>query len=129
VTAEIAVGVIGLLALVLGLVWAVLVGATQVRLVDAAGEAARAAARGEPPAVVRAVAAAATTPQPIQVRISHGHVHGNEVVRVAVSARVTAPGSWAVPSITLRATGTAPMEPEGSGPLRLLIAGALVRTA
>jgi Flp pilus assembly protein TadG len=47
VAAETAVVLPVLVALVLGLVWLVALGATQVRVVDAAREAARAAARGE----------------------------------------------------------------------------------
>ena len=47
VTAELALGLPLLLAVTVGLVWLLSVGAAQVRTVDAAREAARAAARGD----------------------------------------------------------------------------------
>ena len=48
-TAELALGLPLLLAVTVGLVWLLAVGAAQVRVVDAAREAARAAARGTRP--------------------------------------------------------------------------------
>jgi hypothetical protein len=111
VTAEIAVGLTGLAGVSLLLVWAVLVAGTQVRLVDAAGEAARAAARGEPAAVVRSLASAAA-PQATSVDVSRGSRSGIDVVTVSVAARVTPPGRWAVPAVTLRASATAAVEPD-----------------
>jgi Flp pilus assembly protein TadG len=47
-TAELALAIPLLLSLTVGLVWLLTVGAAQVRMVDAAREAARAAARGDP---------------------------------------------------------------------------------
>ena len=47
-TAELALGIPLLVSLTIGLVWLLTVGAAQVRMVDAARETARAAARGEP---------------------------------------------------------------------------------
>jgi Flp pilus assembly protein TadG len=47
-TAELALAIPLLVSLTLGLVWLLSVGATQVRMVDAAREAARASARGDP---------------------------------------------------------------------------------
>jgi Flp pilus assembly protein TadG len=47
VTAELAMAIPVLLAVTLGLVWTLSLGAAQVRMVDAAREAARAAARGD----------------------------------------------------------------------------------
>ena len=47
VTAELALAIPLLLSLTVGLVWLLSVGAAQVRMVDAAREAARAAARGD----------------------------------------------------------------------------------
>jgi Flp pilus assembly protein TadG len=54
VTAELALGIPLLLSLTWGLVWLLSVGEAQVRVVDAAREAARAAARGEAPAACEA---------------------------------------------------------------------------
>ena len=47
-TAELALAIPLLLSLTIGLVWLLTVGAAQVRMVDAAREAARATARGDP---------------------------------------------------------------------------------
>ena len=47
-TAELALAIPLLLSLTIGLVWLLSVGAAQVRMVDAAREAARATARGDP---------------------------------------------------------------------------------
>jgi Flp pilus assembly protein TadG len=54
VTAELAIGLPILVSLTVGLVWLLTLGVAQVRMVDAAREAARAAARGDPEAVERA---------------------------------------------------------------------------
>jgi len=56
VTAEIAVALPALVVLLMAAVAAIAVVTAQLRCVDAAREAARAAARGEPPAAVRDVA-------------------------------------------------------------------------
>jgi Flp pilus assembly protein TadG len=48
VTAELALGIPVLVSLTIGLVWLLTIGLAQVRMVDAAREAARAAARGDP---------------------------------------------------------------------------------
>jgi hypothetical protein len=55
VTAELALGIPVLLSLTVGLVWLITIGVAQVRMVDAARETARAAARGdsEPAAVAQ----------------------------------------------------------------------------
>jgi Flp pilus assembly protein TadG len=57
VTAELALGLPLLVSLTVGLVWLLAVGETQVRMVDAARETARASARGDalPEAVARGV--------------------------------------------------------------------------
>jgi Flp pilus assembly protein TadG len=47
VTAELAMGIPVLLSLTVGLVWLITIGVAQVRMVDAARETARAAARGD----------------------------------------------------------------------------------
>jgi Flp pilus assembly protein TadG len=48
VTAELALGIPVLVSLTIGLVWLLTIGVAQVRMVDAARETARAAARGDP---------------------------------------------------------------------------------
>ena len=88
VTAETAVLLPVLVALMAVLVWGVLVGAAQIRCVDAAREGARAAARGDPPGQVLAAARAAA-PQGAVVAVSE---HGADV-RVVVSARSNGPGT------------------------------------
>ena len=56
VTAELALGLPLLVALTVGLVWLLALGAAQVRVIDAAREAARAVARGDDVSAARAVA-------------------------------------------------------------------------
>lgn len=56
VTAELALGIPLLLALTVGLVWMLAVGAAQVRVIDASREAARAVARGDAAEAAEAVA-------------------------------------------------------------------------
>lgn len=85
-TAELAMGLPLLLALTVGLAWLVGVGTAQVRVVDAAREAARAVARGDSPAEAVAVAEAVA---PSGARISVAAAGGRVVVRVAA----TVPGA------------------------------------
>ncbi|MDN5768143.1 MAG: hypothetical protein L0H96_20790 [Humibacillus sp.] len=104
VTAELAVAipsVVLVLAVCLAGLGAVV---DQVRCVDAARLGARAAARGDPPAGVRALAERAA---PEGARVSIGSSHGE--VRVVVTATA---GGWAgfVPSWNLVATATTPVE-------------------
>jgi Flp pilus assembly protein TadG len=56
VTAELALGIPVLVSLTIGLVWLLTIGIAQVRVIDAAREAARAGARGDPPAQAVALA-------------------------------------------------------------------------
>ncbi len=103
VTAEAAL-VLPLVALFsLALIWLLSVGIEQVRVVDAARDAARAVARGDDdPAAVQAALRTAGSDAEIVVR------HGAGLVTVTVSARVSAPGWLLVPlpavSVTSRAT-------------------------
>jgi Flp pilus assembly protein TadG len=106
VTAELALGIPLLLALTWGLVWLVSVGEAQVRVVDAAREAARAAARGE-----SATASAARGEQVVPgstVVVTTGH---GRVVATATGS-VDPPGGLLgfLPPVTLRAQATAAME-------------------
>jgi Flp pilus assembly protein TadG len=87
VTAETAVLLPVLVALTAVLLWGVLVGAAQIRCVDAAREAARAAARGDPAGRVVALAQAAA-PQGARVAVSEQ----GGTVRVDVSAQSRGPG-------------------------------------
>ena len=88
-TAELAV-VLPVLALAALLaVWAVLVAAAHLRCVDAAGEGARALARGEAPADVEAVVRQVAPPG-ASVTLSRD----GDLVQVSVDARIGWPGPW-----------------------------------
>jgi TadE-like protein len=109
VTAETA-AVLPVLALLLAFgLWAVSAVGAQVRCADAAREAARAAARGDNAASVRAAGVAAA---PVGASVS---VTGSaDEVRVVVLARVGPLGRW-LPSVTLTGSATAQVEPEAGG--------------
>lgn len=107
VTAEIATALPALVMVVIGAVWVVSVGLTQLRCADAAREAARAAARGDEPAVVSSVAeAAAPDGAVVQVRVER------DIVTVEVAARVPPPLPFGdhVPAPTVRASAVAVKE-------------------
>ena len=108
VSAELATAVPALLLVLVAGVGAVRVGVDQLRCVDAARLGARAAARGDPPAEVRALTARAA---PKGAQVSIGSARGE--VRVVVTATT---GGWAgfVPSWSLLATATTPVE-QGAG--------------
>ena len=93
-----------LVAVALGLVWLLAVGAAQVRAVDAARETARALARGEDQtsAIERGLSVA---PDGSRMTVSRG---GGEV-RVSVTGRVEGPGGLFahLPSPTLHAEAVA----------------------
>ncbi|MGH8825882.1 MAG: TadE family type IV pilus minor pilin [Jiangellaceae bacterium] len=107
VTAEIATALPALVVVVIGAVWVVSVGLAQLRCADAAREAARAAARGDDPAVVSSVAEAAA-PDGAVVRV---RVEG-ELVTVEVVARIPLPLPFGdrVPAPTVRASAAAVTE-------------------
>jgi hypothetical protein len=93
------------------LLWGLALASLQLRLIDAAGEAARAAARGESEAVVRGVAAAAT-PGVTGVDVRRGRRDGVDVTMVTVTARPAATlGGVSVAPVSLRAAATARVEP------------------
>ncbi len=109
-TAELAV-VLPALALVAVLgVWAVLVGAAQVRCADAAGVGARALARGEPEAVVRRVV---TEVAPAGATVELGR--SGDLVVVEVRVVVPVPGPWAGPGVTIGDRAVALAEDLGAG--------------
>jgi len=113
VTAE-AAAVLPLIAVVaILLVWVVSVGVVQVRVVDAARDAARALARGD---TDRAAAAAArrTAGGPVSVDIRRR----DGLVSVTVSRRATAPGWLIVPMPTVTIRSEAHVEDEDGAPTR-----------
>jgi len=107
VTAEAVVVLPVLVAFVVALVWVVALAAAQVRVVDAAREAARAAARGDPTATAvgwgRRVA-----PDGASIQVSS---HGGSVV-VDVTASVRGPGGLLgfLPAVTVHARSVAASE-------------------
>ncbi len=107
VTAELALGLPLLLAVTVGLVWLLAVGAGQVRVVDGAREAARSLARGDPEAsaVARAVRVAGE-----DSRVSTTWSGGE--VTVTVTREVAGPGGLfdALPEVVLRAEAVAVVE-------------------
>jgi Flp pilus assembly protein TadG len=109
VTAETAVVLPVLVFVLAGAVAAVIVVGAQLRCVDAAREAARAAARGEPAAVVTQVATGAA-PDGAVTDLGGG----DETVRVTVSATVSplAPLPW---HVAVSATATGLREPAAAG--------------
>lgn len=110
VTAEAAVVLPVLVAVTLGLVWLIGVAVAQVRVVDAAREAARAAARGETDAVATAAGrAVAPRSAVIEIRRDGG------VVRVDTTAEVEGPGGLFrfLPGVDVRSRAVARVEPEG----------------
>lgn len=111
VTAEAALVIPVLLAVTLALWWALAVGAAQVRLIDAAREGARLAARGEDPAVV-ADAIRRAGPEG-----TSGEVAGSgDTVHVTVRARVSPdlPLLGGLPGISLESEAFAASEEAGS---------------
>ncbi|WP_460435339.1 TadE family type IV pilus minor pilin [Angustibacter speluncae] len=80
VTAELAIGLLGLTAVLAGLLSLVVVVLAQVQVHDAAAAAARLAARGEPPARVREVASSVVG-HPAAVEVAAGGGTTSVVVR------------------------------------------------
>lgn len=101
-----------LVAVTVGLVWLLSVGAAQVRTVDAARETARALARGDPRAgaVARGIAVGVTGTV-VSVRA------GPDSVVVSARAEVVGPGGLFdfLPGVTVRARAVAAVE-DGAGP-------------
>ncbi len=105
VTAETA-AVLPVLALLLAFgLWAVAAGGRQVQCADAAREAARSAARGDPTWTVVATARS-VAPSGALVSVTESRT----VVRVTVVARVAPLGHW-LPGLTVTGTATAAREP------------------
>lgn len=109
-TAELAMALPLLIAVTIGLVWLLAVGAAQVRAVDAARETARAVARGD--SIGEAVARGERV-APDGSRVSV-HDDGTEVTAVVVG-RVSGPGGLfsRLPSVTVSAEAVAVTEESG----------------
>lgn len=108
VTAETALALPLLLGVTVAMVWLVALAATQVRVVDAARETARAVARDEP------VASAVALGRRVAPTGSRFDVAADgEVVRVRVAAEVAGPGGLLefLPPVTLDAQAVAAAEP------------------
>jgi hypothetical protein len=104
VTAEIAAALPALVLVVIAALWTLSLGLMQLRCADAAREAARAAARGDDPAVVRQVAeAVAPTGAVVEVTERDGLV----VVEVAVEVRPPVPFADQLPAPTVSAESVA----------------------
>ena len=106
-TAELAMALPLLIAVTIGLVWLLAVGAAQVRAVDAARETARAVARGD------STSAAVTRGQQVAPAGSRVSVHdGGGQVTAVVVGRVAGPGGLfgALPSVTVSAEAVAAAE-------------------
>ena len=109
-TAELAMALPLLIVVTIGLVWLLAVGAAQVRVVDAARETARAAARGD--STAEAVARGQrVAPDGSRVSVDNG---GGEVTAVVVG-RVSGPGGLfsRLPSVSVSAEAIAVAEESG----------------
>jgi Flp pilus assembly protein TadG len=110
VTAELAMALPLLLAVTTGLVWLLALGAAQVRVVDAAREAARAVARGDD---VGSAQALGRRIAPDGARMAVSFAEGHVVVQA--TARVDGPGGLFdfLPGVDVRARSVALAEEEG----------------
>ncbi|RNI18333.1 hypothetical protein EFY87_18105 [Flexivirga caeni] len=111
VTAELAATIPALVFVLLIALNAVLIGINQVRCVDAARVAARAAARGDSPGAVQAAGARAA-PSGSAVVVSTA---GSDVT-VTVTAPVPGPFGWLVGGHRLTSTVTTPAEAVDAAP-------------
>jgi len=105
VIAETAIAIPCLLAVGMALLWAIGIGSTSLALSDAAGQAARAAARGESAAVVAGLAAQAAPLAEVAVQ------QQDALISVALAQRISIP----LPlldgfAVTVRRTATAARE-------------------
>jgi hypothetical protein len=112
VTAEIAVALPALVVMVMAALSAVAVATAQLRCVDAAREAARAAARGDTLPVVRGIARHSAPPRAAVAVTTHG-----EQVSVTVSASVRLL-SGRGPAIAVEGRAVAAVEPGSTGVAR-----------
>jgi hypothetical protein len=104
-TAELAMALPLLVAVTVGLVWLLAVGAAQIRVVDAARETARAAARGD--------GTGAAVARGLRVVPEGGRVTvAGDRVRASASGRVAGPGGLFgfLPAVTVHAEAVAALE-------------------
>jgi hypothetical protein len=106
VTAETAVAFPALVVVLAIALWGVSAAAAQIACVDAARAGARAAARGEPSAAVRAAVLRAAPPN-AQVSVSHDEL----TTRVVVQAEARPPLRGVLPPLRLRAQAVTATEP------------------
>lgn len=111
VTAEAALVIPVLMAVTLTLSWAIAVGAAQVKLIDAAREGARLAARGESSEVVEAAIRRAG---PDGIRAEVSRTDGTVSVRVEVDVRPGVPLLGDLPGIPLDSQAVAAAEETGA---------------
>lgn len=112
VTAELALALPVLLAVTVGLVWLLSVGAAQVRTIDAARETARAVARGDDQGAAIQVGQD-VAPSGARLSVSND----GETVTVHASAQVRGPGGLFhfLPAVTVEADAIAHAEESGDG--------------
>jgi len=108
VTAELAAAIPALIFMLLVAVNAVMIGIDQVRCVDAARAAARAAARGDSAAAVQEAGARAG-PSGSTISVATG----DALVQVTVAAPVPGPFGWLVGGRPLRSSASTPVESAG----------------
>jgi hypothetical protein len=113
VTAEAALVLPVLVALSVALAWVVALGVAQVRLVDAAREAARLAARGEPDAEIQQAGLSAA-PEGSTVRVNRVGETWVADVEVAVSTDLPLVGSLPAVVLSARAVSAAEAPIEGA---------------
>ncbi|GAA1591347.1 hypothetical protein GCM10009789_51650 [Kribbella sancticallisti] len=106
VTAEVAIVLPMLLAVVLLAVWAVGAVITNLRCIDAARDTARAVARGEPPAAARRIGERSAPPD-AAIKISPE----GEDIHVVVTATIDWPLLDVLPSFATTANATVQVEP------------------
>lgn len=104
VTAEVAAALPALILVVVAVLWVIALGTTQLRSADAAREAARAAARGDDPAIVREVAEA-VAPDGATVHVTERD--GLVTVQVEVRVHPPMPFGDRIPAPTVRASAVA----------------------
>ena len=109
VTAETAVLLPGLVAVLVLLLWAVQAVAGQLRCIDAARVGARAAARGDGPLEAVSLARLAA---PSGAVVTVASTAESVVVTVRARIRALPTGGAAIPAVSVAATATAPKEPE-----------------
>lgn len=106
VTAETAAMLPALMVVLAAGLWAIQAVGAQLACIDAARAAARAAARGEPPAQVRDLARAATRPE---ARVTVERTP--ETTTVEISLAVRPPWGRALPAVRVTASAVAATEP------------------